>query len=120
MRKILALFLCFTLTTALWCEEVRREPKSKCVIRENLYYFADEQTSYTGIVFNQYENGQLQLEVNFKDGKQEGVLKDWHENGQLRQEGFYKDGKQEGVYKEWNEDRSIRMDEVWKDGVQIK
>jgi antitoxin component YwqK of YwqJK toxin-antitoxin module len=39
-----------------------------------------------------YENGKLRAEVNFKDGKQDGVTKLYDEEGALRSEYTYKDG----------------------------
>ncbi len=39
-----------------------------------------------------YDNGQLKSEINFKDGKRDGISRAWYENGQLMYEGNYKDG----------------------------
>ena len=61
------------------------------------------------IVFGQLEvkkefcdNGKLKLEMNYKDGKLEGLSKDYYENGQLKYERNYKDGKKDGLHKSWN------------------
>ena len=43
------------------------------------------------------DNGQLEREGIYKDGKLDGVWKGWYDNGQLRSEGIYKDGWKEGV-----------------------
>ena len=40
-----------------------------------------------------YDNGEKELEGNYKDGKQEGVMIAWYENGEKELEGNYKDGK---------------------------
>ena len=46
-----------------------------------------------------YDNGQLNIECVYKDGKLEGEYKSWHYFGQLNVECVYKDGKLEGDYK---------------------
>ena len=40
-----------------------------------------------------YRNGQKEVETNYKDGKEDGLVLTWHENGQKHGEGNYKDGK---------------------------
>jgi len=39
-----------------------------------------------------YENGQIECEGFFKDGKLNGLSTWWYENGQIECEGFFKDG----------------------------
>ena len=39
-----------------------------------------------------YENGQIQEEGNYKDGKEDGKYTWYYENGQIMEEGNYKDG----------------------------
>jgi antitoxin component YwqK of YwqJK toxin-antitoxin module len=51
-----------------------------------------------GIIREYYGNGQLQAELNYKDGKLDGICKVYSTDGQLLSEGNYKDGKQEGVF----------------------
>ena len=40
-----------------------------------------------------HKNGQKLYEVNYKDGKKVGLQAGWHANGQKEMEGNYKDGK---------------------------
>ena len=65
-----------------------------------------------------YENGQIEIKANFKDGKQDGKLTSYHENGWLKQEGTFKDGKQDGKSIFYNEDGSIRKEEMYKNGKE--
>ena len=71
------------------------------------------QTEYEKIY---YENGQLKLEVNYKDGKEEGLWKGYYDNSQLRMEGNYKDGKQEGLWKGYYDNGQLRSEGNYKDG----
>ena len=54
-----------------------------------------------------YENGQKEAEINWKDGKEDGLETIWYENGQKREETIYKDGK-EISEQEWNDDGSLK------------
>ena len=60
------------------------------------------------------KNGQLQQELNFIDGLQEGLSKSYHENGQLSSEGIYKNGEIEGVWKFYYENGQIRLEKSEK------
>ena len=79
-----------------------------------------------------YENGQLEYEYPYKNGKSHGICKGWHENGQLQYEWPYKNGKSHGIHKGWHENGQLRgewpyiNDKLvelnryleWKQGVQ--
>ncbi len=52
-----------------------------------------------------YENGQLNREGNYKDGKSEGLVKWYHKNGQLKYERNYKEGEVI-LQKCWDEKRN--------------
>ena len=51
----------------------------------------DASEIYDGLYREWYTNGQLEHEMNYKDGKRDGLQLAWHENGQLRYERNYKD-----------------------------
>ncbi len=72
----------------------------------------------TGVVYDQYENGQLKIEANLKDGKEEGLWKYWHENGQLKIEANFKDGNRDGLYKDWYESGQLENKGNFKDGKE--
>ena len=40
-----------------------------------------------------YMNGQKEAEVNFKDGKPDGLVVEWYETGEKMSEVTYKDGR---------------------------
>ncbi len=90
---------------------------------------------YTGVMFNQaqggqrlseipvqagiinglargwHDNGQLEVEETFVDGKSDGVRKRWYANGKLKSETTIVKGELHGAYTEWHENgqMSIRM-----------
>ena len=47
------------------------------------YYITKEGQPVTGVVKSYYENGNLEAESNWKDGKQNGIAKWYYENGKL-------------------------------------
>ena len=66
-----------------------------------MYY---EGALFNGVGFSVYQDGQLEWEENYKDGKKDGLAKYWYENGQLRFEVNWKDGEPDYSYKSWDED----------------
>tara|TARA_B100000676_G_C17463287_1_gene524886 strand:- start:148 stop:594 length:447 start_codon:yes stop_codon:yes gene_type:complete len=63
-----------------------------------------------------HENGQLELDLTFKDGQLDGLQKVWYENGQLQSEGTHKDGVLEGPLKSWNENGQLTFEGTVEDG----
>ena len=47
-------------------------------------------------------NGQKTLEVNFKEGKEDGLWTLWNEKGQKEVEGNWRDGKRSGTWAWWD------------------
>ncbi len=68
---------------------------------------------------NSYGNGNLKEEIPYnKDSRIHGVKRTFYDNGQLESEAKYENGKMEGPYKEYYENGQIRADAVYKDNVQ--
>ena len=58
-----------------------------------------------------YKNGQKRSEINYKDGKWDGLWIEWYENGQ-RSEINHKDGKRDGLWIEWYENFQKRKESM--------
>jgi len=108
--------------------------------RNEIYYLTDEpftgrnmckhengEISMEGNVINgkqegrwvvRYKNGQLFLEINFNNGKRDGKQTGWFENGQKGGEENYKDGKLDGKRTEWYENGQIDTERNYKDGEE--
>ena len=54
--------------------------------------------SYGETSYSYYENGQIESEVNYKDGILDGKTTYWRKNGQIDFEEYYKDGKKDGKW----------------------
>lgn len=57
-----------------------------------------------GVMRSWYPNGQLQVEGALHGQTREGKWKAWHENGKLKRVGTFKDGKEEGRFSWYFED----------------
>jgi antitoxin component YwqK of YwqJK toxin-antitoxin module len=67
-------------------------------------------TGREGLWRHWYENGQLEQEGNYVNGKEEGLLRGWHENGQLEVEKNYINGKLEGLLRGWHENGQLEAE----------
>ena len=63
-----------------------------------------------------HENGQLEEEVELKDGKANGKVKSYYPNGQLKDEGEFKDGKLHGTLKGYYKNGKLEAEMGIKDG----
>lgn len=89
---------------------------------------------FTGIGYQKYPNGQLELEVNYREGLPDGLQREWFANGQLKRKShairglgtskmttWYENGQVQSIalydvgvkieYKEWSEDGELLKDE---------
>ena len=87
--------------------------------REGIAYLKGSDTPYTGKSFRLFDNGQKCYEVNYKDGKNDGLYVEWYENGQKRIESNMKNGKPDGVWVNWHENGRKKSEINWKDGIKV-
>ena len=87
--------------------------------RNGVAYLPNEETPFTGRAESFYRNGQKRREVNFKDGKQDGLWTWWNENGQKEEEENWKDGMEDGLWTYWYENGQKREEGNLKDGKSV-
>mgnify|MGYP001231357275 CR=1 FL=1 len=87
--------------------------------RKDIVYLKGSDTPYTGKSFELYKDGQKRYEVNYKDGKKDGLETNWHQNGQKTIEKNWKDGKPDGVWAIWHKNGEKQEEVNWKDGKII-
>ena len=108
--------------------ETKPEPEPDGVDREELefrgefpnfiYYIKGSDTPYTDKAFSLHGNGEKKFELNFKDGKKEGLEAKWYANGQKNREVNYKDGKRDGLYVMWYEDGQKEWEGNYNNGLR--
>jgi len=59
---------------------------------KELRRYSNETHKSHGIWEYYYENGNLKVECNYKDGKKDGIYKEFYQDGKLQIERNYKDG----------------------------
>ena len=63
-----------------------------------------------------YDNGRLEYEEYFKDGKRDGAWKTWYESGLLKSVEYYKAGKKDSVWEAWYENGKLESEEFYANG----
>ena len=66
-----------------------------------------------------WENGNIYLEENYKDGKLDGFWKYYYENGNICQEKNYKDGKMNGPWKHYFDNGNILREGNYDDDIFV-
>ena len=62
------------------------------VERASIKYLKNNDVPFTGEVVSQFDNGQIQIEGQYNEGKRFGVWIEYYNNGSKKEEGKYKDG----------------------------
>ena len=119
MKKILSILLVSVLL--IGCSENRillDELINKGTVESPIMYV--EKELFSGIGFNVYDNGQLMSEMDYKNGKKDGLYKVWYENGTFMNEVNYKNGLlEDGIVKYWSEDGDLKYEENFIDGKTV-
>ena len=66
-----------------------------------------------------FDNGQLESETGYFEGKKHGLYKVWFENGQLKKQGKYQNDNLYGRFAEWFENGQLKEQGEYKDRQYI-
>ena len=90
-----------------------------CIQAQTLQECKSEQDKISGCVQKKYyENGNLEIETPYQNGKLHGVEKEYDENGILMREIPYKNDKIHGVVKEYLANGNVWDETSYKNGEQ--
>ena len=103
MKKLLPVLFILIITSC--SKEV---PSDQLVVRDGIYYEVNSQTPFSGTSVKYYENGQLGMRENYKDGKEEGIFEYYYENGQLNRKSTYKNGKEDGLEESYSQNGELQ------------
>ncbi len=73
-----------------------------------------------GICKKWYNDGQLQMIYSYNKGKLNGIQRKWFSNGNLRAEWNYLNDELHGISTEWQDDGSVKSKKQYKNGKLIK
>ena len=103
--RMLILILC--LVALAGCEQQTVDVSLLQERSDGLSYLPNESEPYTGNVTEYYPSGQLNTEISYVDGKENGFARKWYENGQVKTEINYVDGKENGFARGWYENGQL-------------
>jgi len=135
--KYLFVFLLVGLTSIIFGQNRYHIDKTTFALKDSIVYLKSDMTPINGVLYCEfgengmcvngwrnglhrvwYENGQLQYEANFKDGKVDGLYRDWYEDGQLQYETNCKDGYLDGLNRGWYENGQLYFTKNYKYGMK--
>jgi antitoxin component YwqK of YwqJK toxin-antitoxin module len=117
LQKKLSILLASIFCLILFgCGTIREEASSNSQEKNGVLYIINEEKPFTGIIIDNYENGDIKLKATYKEGKQNGESIGYHENGQISYKATYKDGKMDGEYSFRQKDAPIVYKAIFKDG----
>ena len=115
LKRSITVLVCLILFTSCTKSINYNKEKSNFEVREDGTYYKDK--PFTGEIFLNYLNGQLQFKKNYKDGKREdGLYESYFKNGQLMSKTNYKDGKMNGLSESYYINGKLMSKSNWKDG----
>ena len=86
---------------------------------DGVYYLTQNMSLVNGVVQTWCDNGQLETEGIYKDGKKDSVFKSWYEDGQLFLEGTFNNGRRNDVWKAYWENGRLKYESTHKNGELI-
>ena len=121
MKKIITFLFAVSLSL-LGAEDDQVAIKSlqkRGVAHNQLYYLPNQNMPFTGKAVAKWPNGQKKTEINYKDGKRDGIKAHWYESGQKLSEISYKAGKHDGPLTVWYENGKLRRKGNNMDGKMV-
>jgi len=70
---------------------------------ENGIYLNENNETYTGIYYEYYDNGNIRVEMNLKNGIKDGYTNIYFLSGIKKEQRSYKEGEMHGTWITWNE-----------------
>ncbi len=74
--------------------------------------------SLEGPKIDRFDNGSKKQELNYSDGKKNGIFQRWFPNGQLEKRGNYRDDRFDGFFEAWNEEGVRKWKGFYQEGKQ--
>ena len=122
MKNIICIWAIFFITgcdsnDSLEKKELKEKITSEIQIRNEIAYLPNSDESFTG-KYERYGCGERQknAEVNYRDGKVNGLFTEWWHNGQKNVEANAINGKLNGLCTEWWHDGQKMWEENYLNG----
>ena len=91
MKKLLVLLFSILISFNSYGKTICLETDAQYI--DGIIYLPNKTKPFTGKNLCKYENGQIKIEGNAKDGKLDGKWTIWERSGEIEAEAIFKDGK---------------------------
>ena len=75
---------------------------------------------FTGIVFANYTNGNLEIEYNYIDGLPSGIQRRWYPEGQLEEEWNAIRGHGSAWSRQWHPNGVMKFERIYENGATVR
>jgi LysM repeat protein len=117
MKKILiSIFIILNFVT--YSESKRELDISKMNFKNRLVYAENEKIPFTGTFVSYYENNQLGMRANYKDGKLDGERILFYTNGKIKSKNYYTEGQREKEHTFYDDNGKITLLINYKNGLK--
>ncbi len=99
--------------------EINTVEVSKIQEKNGITYKINDQTPFSGKVFDYYENGPKRTEISYNNGITHGSLSFWYKNGNKKVTGNFREGKKHGKFVFYEENGEILKEEYYENGAEI-
>jgi antitoxin component YwqK of YwqJK toxin-antitoxin module len=72
----------------------------------------------TGIIYDTYDNDSVYFEVEYKDGRANGLFKEFYKTGQIKKVGNLLNGNRNGPYNAYSESGNLMAQGSYKDNIK--
>lgn len=94
------------------------ETESKLTVkRDGILYKLNSREPYSGIVFQNFANGNLEFRASYVNGRLEGVKDTYNSNGELASTTTYLNGEKNGAYKKFDMEGKIVEKSNYRNGL---
>ena len=98
----------FFLLLFIACEKQQEVDITKTIQFEGKIFKLESEKPFSGIIYNNYPEGQREYEGHYKNGIPNGLLTYWYEHGETMRKGRLKNGIPVGRWTYYNIDASIQ------------
>lgn len=72
---------------------------------------------FTGVAFEQFDDGSIKSEFEYRDGREHGVAREFYTDGSVKSETHYRNGGPHGVDREWYENGKLKKQAICEYGI---
>ena len=115
MKKIAIFLILASLFVSCGEKEV---DLSKKQVRDGIVYVVNENQPFTGKLISKFDNGQIEVSEQYRNGQADGPQISYYSNGQIKEKVTFQMGKPVGDYARYYENGNIAYSGKYLNGVK--